>query len=756
MRIFVTGLGVVSPLAVGARATMAELVAGKGAFKTVSLFDTADHRTHLAAEVRNLSVADVAPKAQSDSWSRTDAMAVVAAREALAEAKLDPRREEVHVAFGGTTGGMFETEQLLAAMHRDPSRREPHALMLSHPLSATSDRMQTAVGPFSRTRTLCSACSGGANAILLGADWIRSGRSERVMAGGADGLCRLTFAGFNALGAVAPEVCRPFDRRRAGLGLGEGAAFLVLESETSMQRRGVVPLAEIGGWAVGSEAHHITNPEEAGGTAASLMRRALERAGVTLDGLDYVNAHGTGTPLNDAMESRALRQALGGEVARVAVSSCKGQIGHTLGAAGAIEAAITVLAIERGEVPPTGGLEEPDDECQLVHVMGRGRAARVRAAISNSFGFGGTDTVLLFKRPEGAKSQTARMVPPGEQAPRSPLADEAARREFGARPVEIVVTGAATFGPLGLLGSRGTIGYLEPGAAPSGEPLQFEAKKHLDLSRARRLDRASRMLTLAMQTALAESKGARALGAELGAIAGSAYGNVDASAEFVQRIYEKGGRLASPMAFPNLVPSSPVGHAAIYLGMRGPVLATQDLGVTGEAAVALACELVEAGEAPAIVAGSVEELSAITERVLGPVCAGSASWSGVRSEGSAAIVLEDAAHAAQRGAKPLCRVAFVATGRGGFARGAARLPAPESSALVVVARRDDAMFRALAETPWRDVPTVEVARRAGHHEGLGGVAVAAGASAIAEGRVRQVLVLGLAPDRWVTLVLTGR
>ena len=144
-------------------------------------------------------------------------MAVVAAREALAEARLDPRRDEVHAALGGTTGGMFETEQMLAEMYRDPSRREPHTQMLSHPLSATSDRLQSAVGPFARSRTLCSACSGGANAILLGADWIRSGKSTRVLAGGADGLCRLTFTGFNALGAVAPDRCRPFDRRRAGL-----------------------------------------------------------------------------------------------------------------------------------------------------------------------------------------------------------------------------------------------------------------------------------------------------------------------------------------------------------------------------------------------------------------------------------------------------------------------------------------------------------------------------------------------------------
>jgi len=741
MRIFVTGLGVVSPLAVGARATMDSLVRGTVAFRPVTLFDTSDQRTHRAAEVTGLTVADVAPTTHRDTWSRTDAMAVVAAREALAEARLDPRRSEVHVALGGTTGGMFETEQMLAEMHRDPTRRAPLALMLSHPLSATSDRLQTALGPFARSRTICSACSGGANAILLAAGWIRSGRAERVLAGGADGLCRLTFTGFNALGAVAPDQCRPFDRRRAGLGLGEGAAFLVLESEASVRARDVVPLAELAGWAVGSEAHHITNPEEAGGTAARLMVRALERGGVGLGDLDYVNAHGTGTPLNDAMESRALHTALGSEIRRVAVSSCKGQIGHTLGAAGAIEAAITVLAVVRGELPPTGGLEEPDVECDLVHVMGQGRPREVRAAMTNSFGFGGTDTVLLFTRPERAVPSFAGGAAESHPEPRRP---------------RVVVTGAATLGPLGLLGARGSLRYIEPGPAPSGDRLQFEAKEHFDLARARRMDRAARLLTLTMQTALAESPGAERLGPELGAIAGSAYGNVDASAEFIQRIYEKGGRFASPLAFPNLVPSSPVGHAAIYLGMRGPVLATLDLGVTGESAIALACELIEAGEAPAMLAGSVEEQSEITAHVLGPVCAGSASWSGIRSEGSAAILLEDEAEAARRGATPLCLVEHFASGRDGFARAAAQLPPPRQPALVILARRDEAAERALEETAWRGAAIADVAGRAGHHEGLGAVAVAAGAGAIAEGRAGHVLVLGLAPDRWVTLVLRRR
>jgi 3-oxoacyl-[acyl-carrier-protein] synthase II len=731
MRVFVTGIGIVSPLAVGASETMDRLVGGARAFRQVTLFDTSDQRTHLAAEVAGLSVSDVAPAGEGERWSRTDAMATVAAREALAHAALDPARTDVALTMGGTTGGMFETEHLLAEMHRDPSRREPLALMLSHPLSAASDRLSAVLGPFRRARSVCSACSGGANAILLGGAWIRAGRAHRVLAGGADGLCRLTFTGFNSLNAVAPDACRPFDRRRSGLGLGEGAAFVVLESEVSVRERGSVPLAELAGWAVGSEAHHITIPEKEGDTAAALVAKALARSGLSSRDLEYVNAHGTGTPLNDAMEATALRKALGKDADRVPVSSCKGQIGHTLGAAGAIEAAVTVLAIARGELPPTGGLEDPDPECNLVHVVGRGKKARVRAALSNSFGFGGTDTVLLFTGP-----------------------DMACERPSSSKRTRIVVTGGATLGALGLRASDASRAYLDKGSPPSGDPIAFESKDYFDLSRARRMDRSARLLTMGMQVALSEAGGASAM-TDLGAVAGSAYGTVDASAEFIQRIYEKGGRLASPMVFPNLVPSSPVGHAAIYLGVRGPVLATADLGVTAEAAFALACELIEAGEADAMLAGGVEEHSAITDRVLGPVCSGSASWKGIRTEGSSVVVLEDEKRAAERGAKPLARVAHVAMGRGAFSAAGAQLPAPRGRAIVVVARRDEATLGVLASTDWSGASLFDVAPRAGNHEGLGGFCVVAAAATIASGHADAALVLGVAPDRWSTIVLSG-
>jgi 3-oxoacyl-[acyl-carrier-protein] synthase II len=208
------------------------------------------------------------------------------------------------------------------------------------------------------------------------------------------------------------------------------------------------------------------------------------------------------------------------------------------------------------------------------------------------------------------------------------------------------------------------------------------------------------------------------------------------------------------MDFPNLVPSSPVGHAAIYLGIRGPVLSTADLGVTVEAAFALACELLEVGEARAIVAGGIEERSAITERVLGPVCSGSASWTGVRTEGSSAVVLEEEANAVARGAKALARVEQVLGGRGPFAP--VELAPPTGRALVVVARRDEPTRGALATTPWSRAPVFEVAKRAGNHEGLGGFGVVAAAGAIAAGRADSALVLGLAPDRWAAIVLSGR
>lgn len=729
MRIWITGIGVISPLARGASATMDRLVAGDRAIDKLSLFHLAGSRVDVAAEVRDLDVAAIAPRGEEEGWSRADAMSVLAAREALSQAGVDPRRAAVDLVLGGTTAGMFETETPLAELSRDPSAIAPLRLMLSHPLSSTADHVSAALGPFRMVRSLCSACSGGSNALLLGAAWIRAGRSRCVIAGGVDALCRLTYAGFGALGALSPEPCRPFDRRRVGLNLGEGAAFLVLEPEDAARARGARPIAELRGWAVGAEAHHITNPEAKGETAARVMRAALDRARITPADVDYVNAHGTATPHNDAMETAALRKCLGGEVERIAVSSSKGQIGHTLGAAGAIEAAITAMAIERAVLPPTVGLDlaEVDPACDLVHVT-EARPAPIRAAMSDSFGFGGTDTVLVLS------------------------AIDAFGEPSVAPPRAIVVTAAATVGPLGVLGTAGSIAYLEPGPAPAAGPIAFNAAEHLDVARARRLDRAGKLTTVAVARALADASlaplGEAAHG--VGAIVGSAFGSIEGCTAFMRRVYDKGAKLASPADFPNLVPSSPVGHASIYLGLRGPVLAIADLEATAESAIVTAADLLVAGEGEAIVAGSAEEASPIIERCLGPVCSGITDR-GVRSEGAAVLLLEAADRAAARGAKAIAGVAWWTSWRGGEPP-IASAPPPGDGAAVFFGREDERLVAALEGSAWAAVPRWSVAARAGDHEGAGGFAAAAAVAAIAEGRVERALLVGVAPDRGVAVL----
>lgn len=730
MRIWVTGLGMVSPLARGAAATMDRLLAGDRAIGPLTLFRLEGSRVDIAAEVRDLRVEEVAPPGEEEGWSRTDALSVLAAREALAHAGLDPRAAPVDLALGGTTAGMFETETPLAELSRDPGAIAPLGLMLSHPLSSTADHVSAALGPFRMVRSLCSACSGGANAILLGAAWIRAGRSGCVLAGGADGLCRLTYAGFGSLGALSPEPCRPFDRRRNGLNLGEAAAFLVLESEEHARARGAKPIVELRGWAVGAEGHHITNPESSGASAARVMRAALSRGGLGPGDVDYVNAHGTATPLNDAMETAALKLCLGDDAARVTVSSAKGQIGHTLAAAGAVEAAITAMAIARDVIPPTVGLDEVDPACDLPHVTAA-RPAEIRAAMSDSFGFGGTDTVLVFADAEA-------FPPPPVAALR-----------------EVVVTGAATVGPLGVFGAEGTLAYLDPGPPPPPGHIPFHAADHLDVARARRLDRAGKLTTAAIARVIADA----ALPTEgeaserVGAIVGSAFGSVDGSTAFMRRVYDKGAKFASPADFPNLVPSSPVGHASIYLGLRGPVLATSDLEATAEASIVTAAELIAAGEGAAIFAGSAEEASPMIERCLGPVCSGITDR-GARSEGAAVVLLEAADHAAARGAKVLARVAWWSSWRGAHDVELGEAPPPGPGAAVFFGREDERLLHVLAGSPWAAVPRWKLAARAGDHEGTGGFAAAAAVAAIAAGRVESALVVGVAPDRGVAVLFT--
>lgn len=700
-RIAVSGVGLVSALGQSAAETFCALSRGERGLQPLALFDPGDVRSKLVGEVRGLSVADVAPPGEVERFSRTDALAVAAAREAFQQARVPPGAR-LGVVLGGTTAGMFETENVLSSPERDRISPERAGDLVRYPLSASLARVAQAIGGVSLSRSICSACSGGAIALVQAAAWLTRGEVDFVLAGGSDGLCRLTVLGFNALGATDPEACRPFDRSRGGLNLGEGAAVLVLEREETARARGADVLAWLDGYAVGAEAHHITHPEPTGARAAALLRSALTRAGLTPEQVGYVNAHGTGTQQNDAMEARALLEVFGAGSATW-ISSSKAQLGHTLGAAGAIEAALSVLAIARGEVLPGVGLLEPELP-GLRHVGAVGRPERLAAALSSSFGFGGMSCVLAFcQRDQPAPA-------PRASSPR-----------------------------VALLGGS----WLGAGAQP---------EKSLDAERSRRLDTGSAL------AAVGASRLVQAASAPTGLVLGTAFGNVERTMAFLARGRERGARHVPPAEFPHLVPSAAAGNASIYAGLTGPVFAVSDLAQSGEAAFAAACELVELGVAERMLAGAIAPRDAIVERVLGPLLEPAGFGAVQRGEGAGFTLVAEFEGARASGpvaAELLGRY----TGEVEVAERAELLglpePGPGLRAAVVLGVAGAELRRALADSNWSRCFVVDVASQHGYHEALGAIAMAVAVELLGAGEHERVLVLSGAGRSW-SATLCGR
>jgi 3-oxoacyl-[acyl-carrier-protein] synthase II len=295
---------------------------------------------------------------------------------------------------------MREAEAWRAQVAGSTTAVPPHSVIAGQPLWSTTEQLATRLGLGGLRLTVNTACSSSANAILLGTWQVGAGRASRALVGGVEVLTRMTQAGFGSLGLLDPEGCRPFDQQRRGLTLGEGAAFLALEPLASARARGAHVHALVLGGAIGAEAHHPTSPDPEGRGAARVIAGALADAGLDVAAIDYVNAHGTGTPQNDLAETRALHAAFGERAATMPTSSSKSMIGHTLAAAGAIESLITLLGLEHGFLPPTAGLARPDPGCALDHVIGTARPARPRVALKTAFGFGGNLTALVLGHTE--------------------------------------------------------------------------------------------------------------------------------------------------------------------------------------------------------------------------------------------------------------------------------------------------------------------------------------------------------------------
>ena len=407
-RVVVTGVGVVSAWGWGREPFWAGISGGGSAIGPFSRFDHAGHRTHVAGEVPP-PPADL-PVSVRD-WPRlswADRFAVAAAREALADAGLlddggpAPALAGAALFFASSTGGMLEGEEFYWRLRGAAPGRPALRLIATEPVSSPAEAVARAFGVAGPVETVSSACASGTIALGRTLDALRCGEVDLALAGGADSLCRTTYGGFNSLRSVDEEPCRPFLRERAGLSIGEGGAVLVVETVEHAAARGARALVELTGAGSTSDAGHMTAPHPEGEGAARALAAALADAGVGPGEVAFVNAHGTGTPLNDVAEGRALAAVLGNGGRPVPVTSTKGAVGHLLGSAGAVEAAATVLSLARGAVPPTAGRGEVDPETGVDLVRERPRAAGPGVAVSLNLAFGGCNAALVFAPAAGA------------------------------------------------------------------------------------------------------------------------------------------------------------------------------------------------------------------------------------------------------------------------------------------------------------------------------------------------------------------
>ncbi|MDJ0850691.1 MAG: beta-ketoacyl-[acyl-carrier-protein] synthase family protein [Myxococcota bacterium] len=388
-RVAVTAVGVACAVGDDARESWQNLLAGRDGVGPLVGFDTSKHRTHVAAQSPLMkgqrTHEHLAVRPFEEAWAASGR-----------NGHADAEAERIGLAVGilGGEALLFEEGMLAAPGERKAGLSEESVPWL-HP-DRTARTLAHRYGIAGPVATLANACSAGNHAIAAGCDWIRSGSADVVMAGGFGHVSFTSFTHFDNLRALSPDVCRPFDLYRRGLVMGDGAAWLVLEELEYARRRGATVLAEVLGYGISCDAHHVAAPHPQGRGAIAAMREALRDARLDADAVDYVSAHGTATRANDPVEAAALHEVLGERAARVPCSSIKSMIGHTMGAASAIEAFVCCRAIEEGEVPPTIHHDQPDPACNIDCVPNEAREIPVRVALNNSYAFGGNNCTVVF------------------------------------------------------------------------------------------------------------------------------------------------------------------------------------------------------------------------------------------------------------------------------------------------------------------------------------------------------------------------
>jgi 3-oxoacyl-[acyl-carrier-protein] synthase II len=403
-RVAVTGLGAVTPLGNDARSTWRAAIAGESGIDWIRSFDASDFPVRIGAEVKDFDAATVASPKEVRKLERNVLLSLAAANEAMGDAGLngfDPMR--VGIVFGTAIGGVIGIVEQGDVLRERGADRVTPSFIPSVLVDAASGQLAISLGIKGPNYAPVSACATGSHAVGEGAEIIKRGDADAVLAGGAEACMHpLILAGFCAMRGLAaeeehpPRASRPFDATRAGFVMGEGACVLVLEELEAARARGATMYAEVLGYGASNDAHHMAQPEPEATGVAEMMRTALRRAGVEPERVGYINAHGTSTPLGDLAETKAIKDVFGKHAHELAVSSTKSMMGHTFGAAGAVEAMMCVLAIHEGVIPPTINYEHPDPECDLDYVPNEAREATIDVALSNAMGLGGHNGCVLL------------------------------------------------------------------------------------------------------------------------------------------------------------------------------------------------------------------------------------------------------------------------------------------------------------------------------------------------------------------------
>jgi len=410
-RVVVTGIGLVSALGIGTKETWAGLLAGQSGVTRITKFDVSGYATQIAAEVKGFDPLAFIEKKDIKKMDLFIQYAVAASQFAMDDSGLQitaGNADNIGVYIGSGIGGFITIEREHEALLNGGPRKVSPFFIPSAIINLASGQVSIRFGAKGPNSATCTACSASAHAIGDAYEIIKRCDADAMIAGGSEAaICPMSVAGFGQLRALstrndAPSrASRPFDKDRDGFIIGEGAGVLILEELEHARRRGARIYAEIVGYGMSSDAYHMTAPSEDGDGARRVMAMAIRKGGVAPDAVDYVNAHGTSTPYNDRLETLAIKNCFGDHAQSLAISSTKSMTGHLLGGAGGLEAGITALAVHNQVAPPTINLDEPDPECDLDYVPLTSREMAIDYALSNSFGFGGTNAALLFKRFEG-------------------------------------------------------------------------------------------------------------------------------------------------------------------------------------------------------------------------------------------------------------------------------------------------------------------------------------------------------------------